>query len=189
MLKREKAPYLFVAIVGLLTWSLNNIIENAKMSPLIEYDFRYKEDKAGQLKLTNLSSSSRLENLTFNLCSTDKAKSNENTFSKARIEAIEPAYLLQSKIAGNSISGRCFDFTIDELQPSSKFLVHYEFNSSEGEILKLKSSGSQTVRIIESNLLTLAIRNQLSINIFLFASTLIILFLYFLLLLLKPKRK
>jgi hypothetical protein len=127
--------------------------------------------------------------LTFNLCSTDTVKSAKNTFSKARIEAIEPAYLLQSKVAPKTIAGRCFDFSIDELQPNSEFVVHYEFKSSEGEILKLKSSESQTVRIIESNLLTLAIRNQLALNIFLFASSVVILFLYFFLLIIRPKRK
>jgi hypothetical protein len=179
MLRQEKIPFLFAAFIGLLTWSLNNIIENAKMSPLLEYEFLYENENAGQLMLTNLSSSSRLENLTFNLCSTDTVKSAKNTFSKARIEAIEPAYLLQSKVAPKTIAGRCFDFTIDELQPNSEFVVHYEFSSSEGELLKLKSAGSQTVRITESNLLTLAIKNQVGLNVFLFASSLVILFLYF----------
>ncbi|MGM0582248.1 MAG: hypothetical protein ACQETL_16335 [Bacteroidota bacterium] len=185
--RQDKIPYLIALFVGLLTWSINNIIENAKLSPLLEYEYRYEDANSGELRLTNLSSASRLANLTFNLCSTDTTQSGQNIFSKARIEAVEPAYLLQTKVAKNSIAGRCFDFTIDELQPNSKFIVHYDFTTSEGEILKLKNSGDQTVRIVESNLLTLAIRNQLSLNIFIFASSLVILFLYFFLLVKRPK--
>ncbi|WKV12639.1 hypothetical protein [Marivirga harenae] len=188
MLRQDKAPFLFLALIGLLTWSLNNIIENAKLSPLVEYEFAYEDEHNGKLMFTNLSSSSRLEKLTFNLCSSDSDQSTENIFSKAIIEAIEPAYLVENKIKQNSIGGRCFDFTIEEMQPNSEFVVHYEFNASEAEILKLKSSEGQTVRIVESNMLTFAIRNQLVLNIFLFVSSLVILFLYFIVLLNRPER-
>lgn len=179
MLQQEKLPYLFVALVGLFVWSLNNIIENTKNSPIIEYSFKSENDSIKQLKLTNLSSSCRLEKLTFNLCSTDSTLFSSNAFSNPVIKAIPPAYLLQSKIDTNTIAGKCFDFIIDEFQPNSEFIIKYHTLCENNGVLKLKSSSKQIVRIQKHSFLTFVLRYQIIVNAIILGLSIILLIPYY----------
>ncbi|UII27911.1 hypothetical protein LVD15_05685 [Fulvivirga maritima] len=183
MLNRDNIPYLFVALIGILTWSLNNIIENSKQSPILEYSFRTKNDITN-LKLTNLSSAIVLTSLNFNLCLKDSSDL-DSLVSEPIVIAIPPAYSMQKEIDSNSISERCFDFIIDEIQPNGEFIVRFRsLNRGQG-ILIMKSSGGQAVRIMNWNFLTIAIKYQLIINVTVFILSIITLLIYYIYLLKK----
>ncbi|WP_353779938.1 hypothetical protein [Winogradskyella sp. 3972H.M.0a.05] len=183
MFIQEKFPYLFVALVGLLTWSLNNIIENTKLSPIIEYQFKTTNNGMSNLKLNNLSSSHKLKGLNFKIC-TDTIV-NPDTF---RIYPTAPASQIQRKIDTNGITKNCFSFLIEEIHPDAEFVVKFNNLKSKRNTIELASiSGDQAVRIRERDFLTLLVSNQIFLNGIIFFISMILIIIYYRYLVKKQK--
>ncbi|MEM8928788.1 MAG: hypothetical protein AAGC45_11335, partial [Bacteroidota bacterium] len=174
-----------VALVGLFSWSINNIIDQARLSPILEYGFT-NDGLSGQLEITNISSKSKLSNLLINVCSIDTVSSGKFRFSNPIIKAIPPAYLLESKIDSNSVATKCFDLFIKEIQPNGKFVINYQIIEDTNGILKLKRSGNQTVRLVRRNFMTFGIKNQITLNIIIFGLCIILIIPYLVLLIKNP---
>ena len=176
MFIQEKFPYVFIALVGIFTWSLNNIIENTKQSPIIEYSIRSQGDSNYMLCLINLSSSDRLSNLGFKVCTNKKSK--VDNFKNPSIEAVAPAFINNSNIAESKISGQCFEFKIDDFQPDNEFRINYSSLNNTGGFVRLVDSGDQAVRIMESNWLSFSVKYQMVLNLIIIGVSLILIILY-----------
>lgn len=178
MLKQQNVPYLFVIIVSLFTWSLSTLVENTKLSPIVEYKITSSPDRNKQLRLINLSSSNNIKDIELKYCSLDSIENCEDIFSHVTVIAAPPAYVVQKRISRTNISGRCFNFTLDQFQPGNEFRIIYNSSSKAENTLRLIKTNGTAVRLIPENVLTFMVKNQDQFLSCSFIASLIILALY-----------
>ncbi|GAB5526914.1 MAG: hypothetical protein Roseis2KO_47860 [Roseivirga sp.] len=181
--KIKEPPFLLTVLIGIMLFQFNEMLNIQKKTPLLTYSItKSRVDNSDYsdiiCKLHNLSHTEAFRNmeLSFSYLKTV----DEQYLWEPKIKPIHPSMLLPDPRGFSEPDNHLVVFSFPIIQPGGEYHVSMKTdNLNPDEYPYIYIDTPSTVRLVEYNWITYIIEHQILMNAFLFAISLVMIFLYF----------
>jgi hypothetical protein len=159
MFKREQAPYLFTVAIAAIGWLVTRAVDETTKSPLLAYsicDRIEHNERFFTVRLHNISTSTAFRQIYLALTNLDGTKS-RFTWAAPEYEApIHPSKLTKATPQWDTTWAGCL---FSELQPRTSVLFKTKIDGRGTPQVRFDST-NDTVRLVKSGVLTIAVEYE-----------------------------
>ncbi|WP_259016604.1 hypothetical protein [Emticicia fluvialis] len=184
----DNVPYLFTILIGLAAYQLNNVVTIQIESPILAFSFKTIEENKVNSTIVERAIECEIENINYKkafrsleiVIAFRTILQEPHKVYNPTIVPISPSMIISGTNSINIDEDRN-KYIIPVLQPNAKYILKLttKQNISIKEYPKLYINSSDDVRLIETDLLVVLIKNQILINIILFVIWFILIIIYF----------
>ena len=175
MFHKKEVPYLFVLLVGIIGFFINQVLTNVKAAPIIAYNF---ENVVSESKTTdkvwctieNISESTRFDTIRF-LLKYPSAKAIKNKLFNPEEIPVHPASIGQdqNQHPKGQVDSTSITYTLINFQPQTRYILEFEIlhadvaNKDDYPFIYLDCR--QSLWLEKTSFKTWFVKNQLAFNL------------------------